>query len=103
MTRITKVIDEKDIAEDDIVGWDFTDMVSPGETIVSAVVTCEVYSGSDPNPSAVLSGSPQISGLLILHQVVGGVRGTQYHLRCEVQLSPWGALTQASLMPVMRV
>lgn len=53
-------------------------------TVTAENYTTAKYSRPvDPNPSAILSGSPQLSGdsLSVSQLIVGGVRGCKYLLR----------------------
>jgi hypothetical protein len=75
-------MDKKDPAEIITVTFDFSDYAT---TCSNPVVTCLAVSGNlDPSASAMLSGSPQINGALILQRIIGGQDGTTYKLRCEV-------------------
>lgn len=58
----------------------FISSLQVAETITTASVSASVYSGNDPTPSAILSGSPTISGTTISQLVTGGVLGTIYEL-----------------------
>lgn len=50
----------------------------------TAVVTATVLTGTDPNPSAILSGVPSVSGSKVLQFVIGGVNGVTYKLVFQV-------------------
>jgi len=67
--------------------FDFISALAPTETILTAVVTAAVYTGVDPNPSAIISGGAVISGTQVTQLVVGGVVGTIYGLTCSVTTS----------------
>lgn len=67
--------------------FDFTSKLQPGETISSAVVTASVWSGNDSDPSAILSGSPTISGVQVSQPVTAGVLGCIYELLCQATTS----------------
>ena len=57
---------------------DFTLWLQAGETIVSCPWVCTVSNGTDPSPSAMLSGSPTIAAGLVKHDVRGGLDGVTY-------------------------
>ena len=69
-------------------GMDFTARLSPTSDTLTGTptVTSTVFSGTDPNPQAILAGSPSLSSnnMQILQRVSGGVSGTAYILsfRC---------------------
>ena len=97
-------LDTKDIAESDVISFNFAPSLATGETIASVTsVLCEVFDGTDANPSGVLSGGAQISGLTVLQAVQGGVRYVKYHIRCVVMLSSGRVLALSCLLPVDRL
>ena len=65
-------------------GMDFTARLSPTSDTLTGTptVTSSVFSGTDPNPQAILAGSPSLSSnnMQILQRVSGGVPGTAYIL-----------------------
>ena len=59
----------------------FADRLQPGEGINGAVVTASVYSGTDNNPSALISGTATYDAFGNATQVItGGVAGVVYTL-----------------------
>jgi hypothetical protein len=62
--------------------FNFLSQLNSGETVVSAVTTCQVWSGVDPNPSAVILGPAVISNPTAYQRITGGVEGTIYLLTC---------------------
>jgi len=67
--------------------FNFARRLSAGETIVSAAWTVTVKEGTDASPSALLSGSPAISGSRVSHLIIGGVADTRYCLQCVATTS----------------
>lgn len=91
----------KDPAEVLVVTFDFSSEVDSGESISAAQVYAEVVFGTDPIPTAVLSGSPSVAGGAVLQAVNGGVDGAVYGVRCVATLSPTGrVLVLAANLPV---
>jgi len=74
--------DPKTPQEEDSFGFDYTDLLSAGETIVSAAITIDVIDGVDPTPSAMISGTPTIAGPIVSIKLVGGVEGVLYCIHC---------------------
>lgn len=75
-------MDKKDPAEIITVTFDFAGLATE---CANPVVTCSAIAGKvDAAASAMLSGSPQVSGTDVLQRIVGGQDGTTYKLRCEV-------------------
>lgn len=75
----------KDPQEVIVVTFDFSALTA---TVTSPSVTASVASGKpDASPSAVLSGTPAISGAKILQTVIAGQDGTSYDLVCKVTSS----------------
>jgi hypothetical protein len=54
------------------------------ETIASAATTITVYSGTDANPSAMVSGAATISGTKVTQTLIGGVSGTVYTITTTI-------------------
>ena len=65
-------------------GMDFSARLSPTSDTLTGMptVTASVYSGSDPNPSGILVGSPSLSSnnMQVLQRISGGIPGTAYLL-----------------------
>ena len=81
-------LDPKDPGEDVFVVWEFEALTA---TPTSPVVTVTRHAGeADDTPSAIVSGSPTISGTKVLQLVTAGNVGTDYSMRCEVD-GPDGA------------
>lgn len=75
-------MNSKDPSEIITVTFDFTALAT---SVGSPVVSCSVFSGrEDPGASAMLSGSPQITGTTVLQRVIGGLPGNTYKLRCQI-------------------
>ncbi|HZF19499.1 MAG TPA: hypothetical protein VE008_07310 [Burkholderiales bacterium] len=69
----------KQPAAEEYFGFDFVRQLAVGEAILSAVCTLVVVDGAgDPNPGAMLSGAPVISGTKVSQKIIGGVGGTRY-------------------------
>ena len=64
-----------------------------GVTIVSAQWFITVIEGTDPNPSAMLSGSPNIIGLKVFQLVIDGLSGVKYCHECRAVTSESPAQT----------
>lgn len=76
--------------------------LSDGETLVAGtmVVTAEVWRGTDPDPAAILLGSPAVSGDRVLQQVLGGLSRVKYLLRARCDTSLGNTLTLEGILPV---
>ena len=68
----------KDPSEVIFYGIDFSALLNTAETISSATASMRVLQGTDATPSAMLSGSPSISGGIVKHKIIGGVVGAVY-------------------------
>lgn len=91
----------KDPAETLVATFDYSADLDAGETIASATLACSLLSGTDTNPSAVLSGTPTIDDGTVLQRFTGGVEGATYTLRCAVTLTPSGrVLVLAATLPI---
>lgn len=75
----TLIFADKNAAEVLPYSVEFIDRLLVGETISTPLVTILVSSGTDPSPSAMLSGSPTVSGGNTINFILtGGVPGVVY-------------------------
>lgn len=86
--------------ENELFTFDFSPILRSGETISTASCSVEVKDGEDPNPNAILSGSAQISGGLVVQRVFGGVNGVTYRLVMTVTTSLTNVYTLVGDLPV---
>ena len=75
---------------------DFCSRLDIGETIATAAASIEVFSGVDPTPSAMLSGSPTFSQSIVTQKIIGGVPGVIYELFVAIR-------TSRSNIPIQKV
>lgn len=75
-----------------LLPFDFTNQLAVGDSLSIPTVVASVYSGVDPTPSAILSGSPSVSGNVVTQKVTVGVPGTIYSLLCTVTTSQGATL-----------
>lgn len=81
------ILSSKKPSEAIIEQVDFISQLGPGETLLTAVCTCSVYTGVDANPSAMISGVASIGGTIVSQLVIGGVLGTIYEFLATVTTS----------------
>jgi flagellar biosynthesis protein FliR len=81
--------------------FNFLSLLAVGETISSATVTATVYTGVDPSPSSMISGSATISGSIVSQKVAGGVLGVVYELLCSAVTSAGQTLLLAGYFAVV--
>jgi hypothetical protein len=55
-----------------------------GDAIVTKSCAVELVSGTDANPSAMLNGSPTVSGQKVYQSIMGGVTGAKYDIVCTI-------------------
>ena len=76
--------DPQYVSESLVRGMDFTARLAPtADTLTGTpTVTVSVMAGSDPNPKAILVGTPSLStnNMQVLQRVSNGVPGTAYIL-----------------------
>lgn len=74
-----------DPSENELYALDFVNDLASGEFLVASTWSCTVSQGTDPNPSARLSGSAHVFGTTITTQrVLGGIAGVSYVLQATV-------------------
>ena len=69
-------------------------------TIVAVNIRVSVYSGTDPNPSAILSGQPWLSEMMILQNITAGVVGTIYDVICTISTTDAQSLSQRAFLSI---
>ncbi|MBP6638206.1 MAG: hypothetical protein KA179_11005 [Sulfuritalea sp.] len=107
LMRRAEILEDMDVEEDDTIRFDFSNELETGETLVDAiagdaVVTVEVYSGTDPTPSAFLSGARQVSSPAVRQAVNNPVAGVVYLLRCKAKTSTDRILVRAGYIKGIR-
>lgn len=71
------------------------------EAILTKVVTASVYSGTDANPSALISGASTNPTFSTVRQVItGGVAGVIYSLLCTVTTNQGQTIQQSALQVI---
>ena len=78
-------LEPKKISEDIYVFFNFFDQMEWGETIGTPVVTVDNFSGTDYNPSAILSGAAVVvEGTQVRQRIIDGMPGCLYLLTATV-------------------
>ena len=90
----------KDPSETYPVAFDFSAVVPSTETISSSTWTATVVSGNDASPSAILYGSPVITGTTVKQVVTGGYSGVTYSLKASITTSGGSTYLGVALLPV---
>lgn len=73
-----------------------------GQTIASAVVLVETYTGVDASPMNILSGAYATVGDTIRQNVTGGVVDAEYLIRVTVTTNGGLKYTLGKVLPVKR-
>lgn len=99
---MTQILPTKGTLESVVLGFDFS---SEATTVSNPTmdVTLEVSATGDPNPSAILVGSPQVDGsnaARVVQRVAAGLNGTSYRIQCTVQTDAGDTLTLQAILPV---
>lgn len=90
--------DEKAPGEVITLSFNFSRLTS---SVSSPVVTATRHAGADDAaPSGILFGAPQASGAKALQKIVGGVPGTDYLLRCQVDAPDGSRYFLDGVLPV---
>lgn len=66
--------------ESRVIIADLASAMNPGDTLVSATVTCVVWSGTDASPSSMISAAASTTTTKVTQKVIGGVNGNIYLL-----------------------
>lgn len=105
--RRAEILEDMDTQEDDTVRFDYTNELETGETLLDAVagdavVTVEVYSGTDATPSDFLSGDRQVSSPAVRQAVTSPTAGVVYLMRCRARTSLDRTLVRAAYIKGIR-
>jgi len=90
----------KFVAEKKPLSFDFTEVLAPTETLLTATCTVIVVDGVDATPSSILSGSATITGTIVYQKVQAGVAGVTYRLVMTVTTSAGSTLVAIGDLPV---
>lgn len=82
------------------LSFDFRKLLGSGETINSALWTCELVEGTDPSPSSMVSGNASISGTKVSQLITGGVDGNMYRMICTINTSTSQIVQGTALLEV---
>jgi len=88
-------------SENEQFTFDFVDVLSPGETILTATMSVEVKSGTDANPNDILNGTPAISDSRVAQRIYGGLDGVIYRLVLSITTSLTNTYTTVADLPVL--
>lgn len=91
----------KKVGETAPVQFDFTSSLGATETISTQSVAASVYSGTDANPSAIISGAASASGKVVSQNITAGVSGVIYQLLCTITTSLGKTVQQSSYLSVV--
>jgi hypothetical protein len=83
------------------VVFNYSRVLSGSETLTAASVTAVLYSGTDTNPSAIISGTPMITSPQATQTVTGGLVGNIYQLTCMATSSFGYTYAQTTLLSVV--
>lgn len=77
----------KRVGETEVFTVDYTKNLSVGETILSAVWTNSVKTGTDALPGSMIQGVATITGTLVSNKITGGIAGVYYAPICTATTS----------------
>ena len=86
--------------ESELFSFDFSQILNPTETLSTASCSVIVMDGTDNNSSAILDGSPTISGNKANQRITGGVSEVTYRLVMTVLTSQTNTYTAVGDIPV---
>lgn len=95
------IYNSKKVGEIAPTTFDFTASMAVSETISTQSVAASVYSGTDANPSAIISGAASASGKIVSQTLTGGVSGVIYQLLCTITTSLGKTLQMSSYLSVV--
>jgi hypothetical protein len=89
--------------------FDYTPVMGSGEFILSPTTTptgqptctAVVKEGTDSNPSAILVGSPVVSGFKVAQRISGGIDGVTYSIQMTATTNLGNIYTVVGDLPVL--
>jgi hypothetical protein len=81
--------------------FDFAVELQAGETLSSATAAATVWSGNDPSPGSLITGSVTVSGTVASVPIGGGVSGTIYKILVTALSSLGNTYQGTGLLAVM--
>jgi hypothetical protein len=86
--------------ENELFTFNYSQVLDPAETISSASCVAITMNGTDTNPSAILSGSPVISGANVSQRVINGLNENTYRLEMTATTSYGNVYVAIGDLPV---
>lgn len=90
-------------AERQIVDWDYSDELNPGETVDSATLAVVLRDGTDPSPAALLDGALILATPKVYQWVRHPVAGCNYVLWCLATTSAGRDIAAVGILPVRAI
>jgi len=81
--------------------FDFSTVMSTGETISSATSVVEVVSGTDASPNSILVGTPVTSGQQVAQRIYNGLDGVIYRIEITIITSLANTYSLVADLPVL--
>lgn len=103
MARRTEPLEDMDVDEEDTVTFTFADELRTGETVSTATLSVEVYSGTDPTPTDLLDSTLQVVSPVARQRIVNPRTGVVYLLRCKARTSQNRNLTASGYLRGIRL
>lgn len=86
--------------ESELFTFDFSQVLSPSETISTATCSVIVMNGTDPSPSAILSGTAVISNMTASQRVINGISEVTYRLEMTITTSQGNTYVGVGDLPI---
>lgn len=95
------IFDPKLVGETNSYPFDFTSKINAaGVTISTHSVTASVWSGVDPNPSAIIGAASSVTGQVVSQTITAGVAGVIYLLLAQAATNDGRTLQIEALLAV---
>jgi hypothetical protein len=88
------------VPESELFSFDFNPVLQTSETLTTGTCTAITAQGTDTNPSAILSGSVNLSLGKASQRVIGGVADNTYRLIMTVTTNQGNTYTAVGDIPV---
>jgi hypothetical protein len=92
----TKLVDETITIQ-----FNFANRLAVGEAITAGGCAVEVFSGTDADPEAILSGAATLDGTIISQVITAGVAGVTYLISCQADTDDLNVLINQGRLSVL--
>lgn len=96
-----EIFSSKNSIEEKVYEFEMGDQLLFGEVMSGATVVASVFTGTDVNPMAIISGAAVISGTKVQQLIIGGTVGVIYNLLCVANTTASHVYTKGAQLAIV--